>query len=124
MNFTGTIKPVDTGVITVYQGADFYKQFTWKIKEVGDEESIPVDLTDATIYMQARKRVSSPAVFDFSPYIQTPIPTNGTFEISIPSEVTADMNFDNAIFQLEVHFPDSVVRLLEGVVELSREVVR
>lgn len=125
MNFTGTIKPVNAGRIVIYQGATFSKQYTWKLKNEDTGESEPVDLTGATILMQARKYVSSPILLDFSPFITIPIPTDGTFNIDIPATDTEAMSFDEGVFQVEVHFPSgAVTRLLEGVIELSLEVVR
>lgn len=125
MNFTGTIKPVNVGRIVLYQGATFSKQFTWKLKNEDTGESEPVDLTGATVLMQVRKYVSSPILLDFSPFITIPVPTNGTFNIDIPATDTEAMSFDEGVFQVEVHFPSStVVRIIEGVIELSPEVVR
>lgn len=124
MDFTGTFKPVNTGTILIYQGANFRKQFVWTIKDVDTDDRVPVNLTGAEISAQVRRRYSSPILADLTPHIIITNAVGGTFEISMSAMDTESLNFDQGVFQLEVKFPDDVVvRLLEGFVELSREVV-
>lgn len=54
MHYNTTIDPVNTGIITVYQGATFRKQFHWSLKDQETGEKVAVDLTGATLQMQLR----------------------------------------------------------------------
>ena len=108
--------------ITVEQGATFLKVITWK-----DSSAVPINLTGFTARMQIRERVSSAAaVLDISTddYIVLG-GAAGTITITVPATVTAALNFTRGVYDLEVESPGNVVtRLLQGGVELSKEVTR
>lgn len=127
MHYNTTIDPVNTGIITVYQGATFRKQFYWSLKDHETGEKVAVDLTGATLQMQLRPRVKGDVLVDFATagYLRIDNTLQGKFSINIPAEETAQMTFGRGVFQLEVHFPDGVVvRLMEGSMLLSLESTR
>lgn len=107
----------------IEQGATFYQPIVWK-----DENDDPVDLTGYTARMQIRKTVKST-----DPLISLTT-TNGritlggaqgTVTLEIAAEDTADFTTFCGVYDLEVEASDgTVTRLLEGQVEISREVTR
>ena len=127
MDFTGTFKPVNIGTMVIYQGANFRKRFVWTINDEGSDVRIPVGLTNATISAQVRRSPFSPLLLDFTPHIYITNPVAGEFELALSATDTSLLSFDSGVFQLEVEFSfpeEFTVRLLEGFVELSREIVR
>ena len=107
----------------VEQGATFLKTITWK-----DSTGANINLTGYIARMQFRRSKSSTEVL-FSGTTEDGIITlggsAGTIAINIPATVTDDFSFRNAVYDLELQSSGGIVtRLLEGSVELSREVTR
>ena len=107
----------------VEQGATYQLDITWK-----QPDGTPVNLTGYTARMQIRKTVKST-----DPLISLTT-TNGritlggaqgTVTLEIAAEDTADFTTFCGVYDLEVEASDgTVTRLLEGQVEISREVTR
>jgi hypothetical protein len=104
---------------TLHQGATFHRT----IQPEGP--SGPFDLSDFTARMQIRKSKSSTdTILNLT---EGDGITTGTdsIDIDIADEVTQDLKFSAAYYDLElVHLSGWVARLLEGRVTLSREVTR
>ena len=107
----------------VEQGATFLKSVIWK-----DSSGTAINLTGYIARMQFRRSKSSTETL-FSGTTENGIislgGSNGTITINIPATTTDDFSFRNAVYDLELQSSGGIVtRLLEGAVELSREVTR
>ena len=107
----------------VEQGATFQKIITWK-----DADDNPINLTSFTARMQFRRAKRSDDVL-YSANTENGMITlggaAGTITIDIPAEETEAFGFRRAVYDLEVESAGGIVtRLIEGSVELSREVTR
>lgn len=104
------------------QGATLRKPFTWK---AGGE---PVDLTEFVGRMQIRETIDSEEVIaeltsDNGGIIIGHEP--GEFTLYMSAEDTAALDFDSAVYDLELESPNGdVTRILAGDVTLTREVTR
>lgn len=105
--------------ILIQQGSTFFKQIVLR-----GNDSVPVDLTGATIMSQVRETYDS--VTPLATMVTAiPTPANGTFTLTIADTVTAAMDFTTGVYDVEVHYADgSVDRVLEGKVVFSKEVTR
>jgi hypothetical protein len=109
--------------IYIEQGATFVKEIIWK-----DEDGNPFDLTGFTARMQIRRKKSS----ETSEYTATTENGSinlgddaGTISILIPAIYTADFDFTKGVYDLElISYAGVVTRVLEGGVEVSKEVTR
>jgi len=114
--------PAATYDIVIEQGSTYQKTITWK-----DSSGDPVDITNFTARMQIRSRKSSTSTLlsiTEADYI-TLGGTAGTVAISIPAATTAALDFRRAVYDLELVSSGGIVyRLIEGTVELSKEVTR
>lgn len=118
-NFTNT----SYGRNAIEQGA------TWDISMVfKDGDGDPVDLTGYTARMMIRKNIS-----DATPQLELSttngriIITAGTggIQLLVEAEDTADLDFVSGVYDLEIEDSGGVVtRLMEGEIELSKEVTR
>lgn len=116
------IKPAREDLL-IYQGSTYDKRWTWKSNEV------PVDLSSAAIKAQAR-----PAPQAGLSYLEMTTENGqiviydaaaGTFGIYLTAEQTAALNFNKAVYDLEIHWASGLVqRLIHGEIILSREVTR
>lgn len=109
--------------IFIEQGATFVKGIIWK-----DSEGDPVDLDGYTARMQFRPSVNSNTIY-FSCTTENGRITLGgalgTIDISIDADDTAAFEFISAVYDLELESAGGfVTRLLEGGVEVSKEVTR
>lgn len=99
---------------TINQGSTFTLPLVWK-----DSEGVPLDLTGLTPKMQIRTRGHA-LILDCAAYFTT-VPLQGKVTLTLPGSVTRDLDFDTAIYDLELIGGENP-RLLRGVVMLSREV--
>lgn len=108
---------------TIEQGATFTRVIIWK-----DENGNPVDVTGYVARMQIRKtKGDSKIILSLDSGDLGGITlgtTDGKITITIPADVTADLNFDSGVYDLELEKSGVVTRLLEGRVTLSKEVTR
>lgn len=103
-----------------------------------DSSGTPIDLTDYGGRMQIRPSVASSTIYitlssslepdgtglNFSGSNgQTP-PTSGSIGIYISAISSSLLNFDTAVYDLELYSGSYVTRILEGQVKLSKEVTR
>jgi len=109
--------------LTIEQGATFNPVLTWK-----DQNGVLIDLTGYSARMQIRENIEDTAV------IHTLTDANGhlvlggvagTITFSMSSAITAALDFDTAVYDLELISAGGIVtRLLKGDVILSKEVTR
>lgn len=108
----------------IFQGSTFERNMTYS-----DENGTAVDLTGATIRMQARKTVDSATpLIDISTDasgITITSAVDGEFQILLTAAETTALDFKTAVYDLEVEFPSGEVRrVLEGIIEFRKEVTR
>lgn len=109
--------------ILIEQGATYFLAVVWK-----DENGDPYDLTGYTARMQIRRKKTSETAEHSATTENGGIAlgtTDGTISITIPAATTSDFEFTAGVYDLElVAGSGFVTRLLEGGVEVSKEVTR
>ena len=109
--------------ILIEQGATFRKTFVWK-----DSEETPIDITGYTARMQIRRKKSATTVEHTATTENGGIVLGdaaGTVEVIISAADTADFDFTTGVYDLELNDgSDGITRLVEGGVEVSKEVTR
>lgn len=112
-----------TGTAAIEQGATFDRTITYT-----DENGDVVDLTGYIARMQIRKNLKdSDFLIELTVANSRIIITalTGTIRLLIDAADTADLDFSDAVYDLEIEGSDgTVTRLLQGSVELSKEVTR
>lgn len=117
----------------IEQGATLNLELQYK-----DSSGNPIDLTDYNGQMQIRPSVSSNTVYitlssslqadgtgiNFSGSNGTTPPTSGSIGIYISAASSSALNFDQAVYDLEISSGSFVTRILEGQVKLSLNVTR
>lgn len=109
--------------LTIEQGATFMYPFTWSR---GTTENI-VDLSPYKARMQIRPTIESSVVLaelstENGGIQLTP---ENTIQIFMCAEDTAALNFDEAVYDLELYEDDCyVTRVMQGTVKLSKNVTR
>lgn len=115
--------PAATYDLFIEQGATFVKTITWN-----DSASDPVNLTGYTARMQFRSSVNSSTVLFSATSTDGRITLGGalgTIAIAFDADDTAAFTFVSAVYDLELESASGfVTRLLEGGVEVSKEVTR
>ena len=106
--------------ILIQQGSDYIQKIT--VKETVSQ--LPVDITGCTVRGQVRATIE-----DASPvasFVATVTDAaGGEFQITLSNTVTAALDFDTGVYDVELVYPSGVVdRLLQGKAVLSREVTR
>lgn len=121
---------------TIEQGTTFQLELIYK-----DSNQTPVNLTGYSGRMQLRPTVDSTTVYltlssslnadgtglNFSGSSGTNPPSSGSIGIYIASCTSSLLNFTNAYYDLEIYSGSNcpyTVRLIEGQVQLSKEVTR
>lgn len=103
-----------------------------------DSDGNPIDLTDYSGQMQIRPTVASSTIYitlssslqtdgtglNFSGSNGTTPPTSGSIGIYISAASSSALNFDQAVYDLEISSGSFVSRILEGQVKLSLNVTR
>lgn len=108
--------------IVIEQGATFRPVFLWT-----DSGKVPRDLTGYSAKFQVRTHAeSATALLTLSSDDGTLVlgGVEGTITFALSAAQTRDLTFQSGVYQLELVHGDTVVRLLEGWVRVSREVVR
>jgi hypothetical protein len=107
----------------IEQGATFVKTITWN-----DSAGTPVDLTGYTARMQFRSSVNSSTILFSATTENSRITLGGalgTIDITFSATDTTAFAFVSAVYDLELQSGTGfVTRLLEGGVEVSKEVTR
>jgi len=110
--------------ISIVQGATFDQIFTWK-----DSFGVPTNLTGFTARMQVRSEVGAAG----APLLELTTDnggivlggTAGTIRIIVTATLSAALNYDFGVYDLELVSAAGVVtRLLEGSAALSPEVTK
>ena len=118
---------------TIEQGTTVKLEFLYK-----DSNGNPIDLTNYGGRMQIRPDVGSNTVYitlssslqpdgtglNFSGSNGTTPPTSGSIGMYISAVSASALNFDQAVYDLEIYSGNFVSRILEGQVKLSKEVTR
>ena len=113
---------------TIEQGATLKKQFTYK-----DSAGAEVDLTNYDARMQIRSSIGSgDKIADLDNDTKgglrilaaTGSSVSGTIELHIHADSSSLYTFDQAVYDLEIKSGDTVTRLLQGRIKLSKEVTR
>lgn len=109
--------------ILIEQGATFRKTFVWK-----DSNETPIDITGYTARMQLRRKKSSTTAEHSATTENGGITLGGalgTVDVLIPATTTADFSWTTGVYDLELDDGTGVItRLVEGGVEVSKEVTR
>ena len=109
--------------IFIEQGATFYQPLVWK-----DSAGTAIDVTNFTARMQVRRSLQSSDIIIALTTENGRITVgtdDGSIVLSISATDTAALSTFFGVYDLEVESPTGVVtRLLEGGVEVSREVTR
>lgn len=115
--------------LVVPQGATLRRTFRLR-----DNAGELIDLTGYSARLQVRERIGDPyTVLDVDSEAPSPAPdgtltmggTEGTIALEVPAEVTAALDYDGGVYDLELVSADGVVtRLLQGPAPLDREVTR
>lgn len=117
----------------IEQGATFTIQLDYK-----DNTGNPINLTGYSGKMQIRPTVTSDTVYltlssslavdgsglNFSGSGGINPPTSGTIGVIIAASTSDALNFDQAVYDLEIYKNSTVTRLIEGNVKLSKQVTR
>lgn len=108
--------------LTIEQGASFVKSVTIKDATTG----LARDLTGYTARGQIRATYADAvplATFSF-----TTLNSSGTFVFQLTSAITAALDFETAVYDIEIEQigsnPSNVERILQGNVYLSKEVTK
>tara|TARA_R110002012_G_scaffold65013_2_gene170703 strand:- start:16081 stop:16446 length:366 start_codon:yes stop_codon:yes gene_type:complete len=112
---------------TLEQGATLKKQFTYK-----DSAGAVVDLNGYDARMQIRGDIGSEKLAEFdndalgglSILPTTGSAASGTIELHIHHSSSSLYTFDQAVYDLEIQTGETVTRLLQGRIKLSKEVTR
>ncbi len=109
--------------LLIEQGATLRQTFTWR-----GSDMTPVDLTDYTARMQIRRRKTDSVVIHEATTENGGLTmggTEGTVLLTINDADTTAFDFVRGVYDIEVIDSDGIVtRLVEGNVELSKEVTR
>lgn len=117
----------------IEQGATFTVELQYK-----DSNGTPIDLTGYGGRMQIRPSIASSTIYaslsssidpdgtgiNFSGSNGSTPPTSGSIGLYISATSSSLLNFDLAVYDLEIYSGSFVSRILEGQVKLSKEVTR
>lgn len=118
---------------TIEQGSTLNLELQYK-----DSSGNPIDLTNYGGRMQIRPSIASSDIYitlssslqpdgtglNFSGSNGSTPPTSGSIGIYISALSSSALNFDQAVYDLEIFSGSYVSRILEGQVKLSKEVTR
>ncbi|KGG90958.1 hypothetical protein P245_14400 [Comamonas thiooxydans] len=113
--------------LEIDQGATFDKTFTW-MTGTDKANAAPVDLTGCKARAQFREELESDVVLIGLSTENGRIVlggVEGTIRLFISAADTAAMNWQSAVYDLEIEFPNgTVIRRMAGSVVVSPEVTR
>ena len=108
---------------TIEQGTTLMKPFIWK-----DSDGVPVDLTGYTAKMQVRQSPQSGTVLLELSTTNGRITlggASGTITLALIASTTAAINWRRGVYDIELTSGDgTVTRLIEGEIQVSKEVTR
>jgi hypothetical protein len=117
--------------IVIEQGATYQIELQYK-----DSNNTPIDLTGYSGRMQIRPSIGSPTSYlylssslqpdgtglNFSGSNGITSPVSGNIGIYISAATSSALTFNQAVYDLEIQSGSYVTRLLQGNVQLSKEV--
>lgn len=108
----------------IEQGAVFRRSMIWK-----DSNNAVIDLTGYTAEMQIRQKKDSETILHTLSTSNGGITITGAqgkIDLFISADTTAEFDFTSAYYDLELNPGDDAekVRMLEGIISLSKEVTR
>lgn len=117
--------------LLIEQGATYQVEIQYK-----DSNGVPVDLTKYSGKLQIRPAIGSPIAYiclssslqpdgtglNFSGSYGTTPPTSGSIGIYISALSSSLLTFDTGVYDLEITSGSFTTRLLQGNVQLSKEV--
>lgn len=108
--------------LTIEQGATFVKSVTVKDFTTG----VARDLTGYTARGQIRSDYASTT--PLATFVITTLNSSGTFVFQLSAAVTAALDFESAVYDIEIEqtgsSPLNVERVMQGNVYLSKEVTK
>lgn len=111
--------------IVILQGATYSRTINWK-----DVEQDPIDITDYTARMHIRPELESSDILlqltTENGRIEITDPENGQFRIQLTAAETDELDFEDAVYDLELVAPggEPVFRLLRGKARVSLQITR
>ena len=108
--------------LLIEQGATFELSIIWK-----DDNDTPIDISGYSARMQIRKTYDSDPVISLTNDSDGGIVLGGvagTIAITIDADTTDDIEILRGRYDLELEFNGVVTRLLQGIVNISREVTK
>jgi hypothetical protein len=117
--------------LLIEQGATFEIELQYK-----DSNGVAVDLSGYSGRLQIRPSIGSPTAYlclssslnadgtglNFSGSNGTTPPTSGSIGVYISAATSSMLTFNTGVYDLEIHSGTFVTRLLQGNVQLSKEV--
>lgn len=104
----------------IEQGATFTLSLIWK-----DDEGTPIDITGYVARMQIRQNYDTEPVISLTDGDGIVLGgVAGTIDITITDEQTTDIEIIRGKYDLELELAGVVTRLIQGQVEISREVTK
>lgn len=124
---TGNGKTPRRWPLVIYKGQTLREHRVWKVGAT-PETAVPVDLTGCTARMHVRSEVDSP-------FILLSLTTengglalggaSGRIELYMSAQQTAQANWEDGVYDLEIEFPNGDVRrLFYGTVRTDPEATR
>lgn len=108
--------------LLIEQGATFDLSIVWK-----DNAGTPIDITGYSARMQIRKTYDSAPVISLTSAVGGGIVlggVDGTIDITISANTTDDITILRGRYDLELELAGVVTRLIQGSVDISREVTK
>jgi hypothetical protein len=108
--------------LLIEQGATFTLSILWK-----DNDNNPIDITNYSARMQIRKTYESDPVISLTSDLGGGITLGGeagTIDILIEADATENIEIRQGRYDLELEFNEYVTRLIEGEVDISKEVTK
>lgn len=103
--------------IVVDQGATFTTTLN-----LTDDNDNALDLTDYDAQGQIRKWYTSTTAVNF--VLDIPNPTDGTIELSLAANVTANMEYGRYVYDIYIVKENLVLRVVEGILTVTPEVTQ
>ena len=108
--------------LLIEQGATFELSIVWK-----DNADTPIDISGYSARMQIRKTYDTEPVISLTSALGGGITlggVDGTIDITIPATITDDIEIRRGRYDLELELAGVVTRLIQGAVDISREVTK
>lgn len=108
--------------LLIEQGATFELSIVWK-----DNADTPIDISGYSARMQIRKTYDTEPVISLTSELGGGITiggVDGTIDITIPATITDDIEIRRGRYDLELELAGVVTRLIQGAVDISREVTK